>query len=66
MCIIYLQDAEIHPSLVIIYFGGNDSADPNFPYSSYVPLDEYVENMRKIVLHIKVFMKLSKLNFAAS
>ncbi|KAM3288009.1 GDSL esterase/lipase CPRD49 [Capsicum chacoense] len=58
---VFPKDAEIHPSLVIIYFGGNDSADPNFPYSSYVPLDEYVENMRKIVLHIKDLSEKTRL-----
>ncbi|XP_060176769.1 GDSL esterase/lipase WDL1-like [Lycium barbarum] len=50
---VFPKDAEIQPSLVILYFGGNDSADPEFPNSSHVPLDEYVENMRKIALHIK-------------
>ncbi|KAM3288299.1 hypothetical protein P3S67_021729 [Capsicum chacoense] len=44
---------EIQPSLVILYFGGNDSQDPNFPNSSHVPLHEYVENMRKLAHHIQ-------------
>ncbi|PHT36617.1 hypothetical protein CQW23_24317 [Capsicum baccatum] len=39
------------------FFGGNDSQDPDFPNSSNVPLDEYVENMRKIALHIKGLSK---------
>lgn len=40
---------------MIVYFGGNNSVlyDPNVP-SSHVPLDEYVENMRKIAIHLKV------------
>ncbi|KAG5582805.1 hypothetical protein H5410_053432 [Solanum commersonii] len=53
---IFPKDAKIQPSLVIFYFGGNDSADPKFPLSPNVPLDEYVENMRKIALHIKAYV----------
>lgn len=49
-----MQNDKIQPSLVILYFGGNDSTDPDFPNSPNVPIDEYVENMRKIILHIKV------------
>ncbi|PHU05685.1 hypothetical protein BC332_26507 [Capsicum chinense] len=45
---------EIQPSLVILYFGGNDSQDPDFPNSSHGPLHEYVENMRKLAHHIKI------------
>ncbi|KAF3673825.1 hypothetical protein FXO38_05497 [Capsicum annuum] len=47
---------EIQPSLVILYFGGNDSQDPDFPNSSHGPLHEYVENMRKLAHHIKVWI----------
>ncbi|XP_059296490.1 GDSL esterase/lipase WDL1-like [Lycium ferocissimum] len=50
---VFPKDADIKPSLVILYFGGNDSVDPEFPGNIHVPLEEYVENMRKIVLHIK-------------
>ncbi|PHT71114.1 hypothetical protein T459_26218 [Capsicum annuum] len=52
---------EIQPSLVILYFGGNDSQDPDFPNSSHGPLHEYVENMRKLAHHIKVCMKPEKI-----
>ncbi|CAN4118294.1 unnamed protein product [Withania somnifera] len=58
---VFPKDAEIKPSLVILYFGGNDSADPEFPSSPHVPLDEYVENMRKIVLHIKSISEKTRL-----
>nr|XP_016465128.1 PREDICTED: GDSL esterase/lipase At2g38180-like [Nicotiana tabacum] len=46
------MDADVKPSLVILYFGGNDSVDPEFPSSAHVPLQEYVENMGRIALYI--------------
>ncbi|KAM3339892.1 GDSL esterase/lipase CPRD49 [Capsicum galapagoense] len=52
---------EIQPSLVILYFGGNDSQDPDFPNSSHVPLHEYVENMRKLAHHIKGLSEKTRL-----
>ncbi|MCD7447034.1 hypothetical protein HAX54_021667 [Datura stramonium] len=58
---VFPKDAEIKPSLVILYFGGNDSADPNFPSSPHVPLDEYVANMKEIVLHIKSLSEKTRL-----
>lgn len=49
------QDAVIQPSLVIVYFGGNDSMGPHSSgLGPHVPLPEYVENMRKIAIHLKV------------
>lgn len=45
----------MQPSLVIVYFGGNDSIDPHpSGLGPHVPLEEYVENMRKIANHLKV------------
>src|SRR5574340_899493 len=51
---VFPKDSAIQPSLVILYFGGNDAVLP-FPTSqvSYVPLPEYVENMKKIALHLR-------------
>ncbi|XP_069146225.1 GDSL esterase/lipase CPRD49 isoform X2 [Solanum lycopersicum] len=51
---IFPKDATIQPSLVIVYFGGNDSMkpDPN-GLNAHVPLLEYIQNMKNIVLHIK-------------
>lgn len=50
-----LQDAAIQPSLVVVYFGGNDSMGPHDSVlGPHVPLEEYVENMRKIAVHLKV------------
>lgn len=51
---IFPQDAAVHPSLVIVYFGGNDAMQPHpSGLGSHVPLPEYVENMKKIALHLK-------------
>ncbi|CAL0328289.1 unnamed protein product [Lupinus luteus] len=52
--ILFPKNASEQPSLVIVYFGGNDSV---FPHPSglgqHVPLQEYIENMRKILIHLK-------------
>lgn len=49
------QNADEQPSLVIVYFGGNDSIHPHASgLGPHVPLEEYIENMRKIILHLKV------------
>jgi len=46
----------VQPALVIVYFGGNDSMGPHSSgLGPHVPLDEYMENMRKIAIHLKVF-----------
>ncbi|MFS7997731.1 putative SGNH hydrolase-type esterase domain, SGNH hydrolase superfamily [Helianthus anomalus] len=51
---VFPKDDAIQPSLVIVYFGGNDSVRPRPDgLSSHVPLSEYVENMRKISIHLK-------------
>ncbi|KAK1591462.1 hypothetical protein Q3G72_008176 [Acer saccharum] len=48
------KDAATQPSLVIVYFGGNDSMGAHSSgLGPHVPLPEYVENMRKIALHLK-------------
>ncbi|KAK6778359.1 hypothetical protein RDI58_025077 [Solanum bulbocastanum] len=51
---IFPKDAAVQPSLVIVYFGGNDSMkpDPNGS-NAHVPLLEYIQNMKNIVLHLK-------------
>ncbi|CAI0415950.1 unnamed protein product [Linum tenue] len=52
---IFPKDASVQPSLVIVYFGGNDSMGPHSSgLGPHVPLPEYVENMKKIALHLKV------------
>ncbi|EPS60568.1 hypothetical protein M569_14235, partial [Genlisea aurea] len=51
---LFPKDAVVKPSLVIVYFGGNDATNPHpSGLGSHVPLHEYVENMRKIILHLK-------------
>ncbi|KAK2656764.1 hypothetical protein Ddye_009816 [Dipteronia dyeriana] len=51
---VFPKDAAVQPSLVIVYFGGNDSMRPDPDgLGPHVPLPEYIENMRKIVLHLK-------------
>jgi lysophospholipase L1-like esterase len=48
--------------LAIIYFGGNDSIHPHpSGLGPHVPLEEYVENMRKIANYLKVINDLSPL-----
>ncbi|KAL8161024.1 hypothetical protein V2J09_012513 [Rumex salicifolius] len=51
---VFPKDDVIQPSLVIVYFGGNDSMGPHLSgLGPHVPLPEYVENMRKIAKHLK-------------
>ncbi|XP_047965505.1 GDSL esterase/lipase CPRD49-like isoform X2 [Salvia hispanica] len=48
------KEAEIQPSLVIVYFGGNDSTGPHSSgRGPHVPLPEYIENMKKIGTYLK-------------
>jgi lysophospholipase L1-like esterase len=56
------QNAAEQPSLVIVYFGGNDSIHPHpSGLGPHVPLEEYIENMRKIIIHLKVEFYISTL-----
>ncbi|XP_075499992.1 GDSL esterase/lipase CPRD49-like [Primulina tabacum] len=51
--IVFPKDAATQPSLVVVYFGGNDSMGPHESgLGPHVPLQEYVENMRKIAIHL--------------
>lgn len=61
---IFPKDATIQPSLVIVYFGGNDSTHPHPPDNGFhVPLQEYIENMRKIAIHLKSLSKKTRMIF---
>ncbi|KAG2380725.1 GDSL esterase/lipase [Vigna angularis] len=61
------QDATDQPSLVIVYFGGNDSMHPHpTAHSPHVPLQEYIENMRKIAIHLMSLSKKTRLIFLSS
>ncbi|KAF6153626.1 hypothetical protein GIB67_027493 [Kingdonia uniflora] len=52
---VFPKDAAVQPSLVIVYFGGNDSMGPHSSgLGPHVPLLEYIENMRKVAIHLKI------------
>ncbi|KAK9290264.1 hypothetical protein L1049_008431 [Liquidambar formosana] len=60
-------DAAVQPSLVIVYFGGNDSMRPHpSGLGPHVPLPEYIENMRKIAVHIKGLSDKTRVIFLSS
>ncbi|MFS7895176.1 putative SGNH hydrolase-type esterase domain, SGNH hydrolase superfamily [Helianthus anomalus] len=59
---VFRKDDAVQPSLVIVYFGGNDSERP-CPDGPHVPLPEYVENMRKISIHLKSLSKKTRIIF---
>ncbi|KAF3329893.1 GDSL esterase/lipase CPRD49-like isoform X1 [Carex littledalei] len=59
---VFPKDAAVQPSLVIVYFGGNDSIGKHpSGLGPHVPLEEYVENMRKIANHIKSLSQTTRL-----
>ncbi|KAF3542343.1 hypothetical protein DY000_02002061 [Brassica cretica] len=50
---IVFDDAVVQPSLVIVYFGGNDSMPPHpSGKGAHVSLSEFIDNMRKIGEHL--------------
>ncbi|MED6193946.1 hypothetical protein PIB30_023963 [Stylosanthes scabra] len=61
---VFPKNATKQPSLVIVYFGGNDSAIPNqYGLGPHVPLQEYIQNMRNIALHIQSLSKKTRIIF---
>lgn len=64
---IFPKNAIEQPSLVIVYFGGNDCFHP-FPsgLGPHVPLEEYVENMRKIAIHIMSLSDKTRIIFLSN
>ncbi|KAH1068728.1 hypothetical protein AAZX31_03G050100 [Glycine max] len=64
---IFPKDATDQPSLIIVYFGGNDSMHPHpSGLSPHVPLQEYIENMKKIAIHLKSLSKKTRIIFLSS
>ncbi|XP_050214324.1 GDSL esterase/lipase CPRD49-like isoform X4 [Mercurialis annua] len=61
---VFPKDAAIQPSLVIVYFGGNDSIHPHpTGLGPHVPLPEYIDNMTKIALHLKSLSDTTRIIF---
>ncbi|KEH23169.1 putative SGNH hydrolase-type esterase domain-containing protein [Medicago truncatula] len=64
---VFPKDAYVQPSLVIIYFGGNDSIHPHpSGLGPHVPIEEYKENMRKIANYLKSLSDHIRLIFLTS
>ncbi|KAJ4842349.1 GDSL esterase/lipase cprd49 [Turnera subulata] len=64
---VFPKDAPVQPSLVIVYFGGNDSIHPHpTGLGPHVPLPEYIENMRKIAIHLKSLSDKTRVIFLSS
>ncbi|XVF08278.1 hypothetical protein REPUB_Repub06bG0212700 [Reevesia pubescens] len=64
---VFPKDAVVQPSLVIVYFGGNDSIEPHpSGIGPHVPLPEYIENMKKIALHLKGLSDKTRVMFLSA
>ncbi|XP_077238682.1 GDSL esterase/lipase WDL1-like isoform X3 [Tasmannia lanceolata] len=58
------KNAAVQPSLVIVYFGGNDSVGPHpSGLGPHVPLPEYIENMTRIGNHLKSLSEKTRIIF---
>jgi len=61
---IFPKDAIEQPSLIIVYFGGNDSVGPHTSgLGPHVPLSEYIDNVRKIATYLKELSESTRLIF---
>ncbi|XP_022745942.1 GDSL esterase/lipase CPRD49-like [Durio zibethinus] len=64
---VFPKDAVVQPSLVIVYFGGNDSVEPHpSGLGPHVPLPEYIDNMKKIALHLKGLSDKTRVMFLSA
>ncbi|PON85832.1 Lipase [Trema orientale] len=59
---VFPKDAAVQPSLVIVYFGGNDSTG----LGPHVPLPEYIENMRKMARYLQSLSDSTRIIFLSS
>ncbi|CAN8287314.1 unnamed protein product [Cochlearia groenlandica] len=63
---VFPKSAALQPSLVIVYFGGNDSMPPHpSGEGPHVPLSEFIENMRKIAYHLLSLSDKTRVIFLA-
>ncbi|KAI3815984.1 hypothetical protein L1987_15668 [Smallanthus sonchifolius] len=61
---VFPKDASSQPSLIIVYFGGNDSMGPHSSgLGPHVPLPEYIENMRKIATYLQGLSDTTRILF---
>ncbi|CAN1134383.1 GDSL esterase/lipase CPRD49 [Linum perenne] len=61
---VFPKDAQVQPALIIVYFGGNDSIHSHETgLGPHVPLPEFVDNMKKIILHLKSLSDKTRLIF---
>ncbi|XP_045793565.1 GDSL esterase/lipase CPRD49-like isoform X1 [Trifolium pratense] len=64
---IFPKNAIEQPSLVIVYFGGNDCIPPHpSGLGPHVPLGEYIENMRKIAIYIMSLSHKTRIIFLSN
>ncbi|KAI3676257.1 hypothetical protein L1987_85861 [Smallanthus sonchifolius] len=61
---VFPRDEAVQPSLVLVYFGGNDSVLPHPEgLNPHVSLPEYVENMRTIATHLQSLSEKTRVVF---
>lgn len=61
---VFPKDASQQPSLIIVYFGGNDSMGSHTSgLGAHVPLSEYIGNMRRIATYLRDLSESTRLIF---
>ncbi|KAL1804647.1 hypothetical protein ACET3Z_027715 [Daucus carota] len=64
---VFPKTADVQPDLVIVYFGANDSTRPHpSGLGPHVPIPEYIENLKKIALHVKSLSQKTRVIFLSS